>query len=692
MRSSIVDSVWDDLARGILRPNDLESSSPPLLKEDLIRALGVDDDEEIYHCLRLDMMSVVQALYRLLKTPNFHPTQDDMDVICARLRLAYRSKVTDLDDALYDINRADLIPLVRAVGLTELNAFVAFIRSAEEIEEEALLDLTDAAKWSSEKKELGNKGLDTEACRKAAIQQLFKRRDLRRVRRLLESHEALLAPATVSRRRIACQIHQLIEFPKWIFQSVIDTPEFQRLRRIKQLGACTFVYPVARHTRFEHSLGVGYLAEKFWNTLLQTSHLNSRCHEMQRIGTCLTIAGLCHDLGHGPFSHTFEATFANKGRQKNPWRHEDMSIKLLDRICDSTEEISDDERRCIQRMIQGDVGFSLPGVCDDPVSSARCAMYTIVANKKSGVDVDRFDYLVRDARVADSLPTFQAGRIMEFARIIDGEICFSIKEARNVLDMFTTRFRLFQEVYMHRKVRAVEAMICDILEVLEPVLDIRSRIDDPEDFLTLDDSLFDTGVRFMRSSRAFQLDPDTSEAIAKATAILDRLDRRDIYGFGGEMSVTGTFEETENIRSQFTPESFLAVQPANSLNGRLLESDIILDWAQCDHGTGRRSPMELVGFFNPNDLSRKVSVHPEVNRKWFSCFPRVYCRRNDMTDQLRETFARWQASYVPAHNRSTAVHGAGPKEAARSPMASRLLNIHQQKLNFPHFLQQYNGL
>ena len=107
--------------------------------------------------------------------------------------------------------------------------------------------------------------------------------------------------------------------------AVMDTAEFQRLDRIRQLGGCFYVYPSATHTRKVHSVGVAHLCGEM------ARHLQKKQPDLEIDESdilCIELAGLVHDLGHGPFSHMFEE-FMKRVDPTRTWEHEEMSGRLL---------------------------------------------------------------------------------------------------------------------------------------------------------------------------------------------------------------------------------------------------------------------------------------------------------------------------------------------------------------------------
>ncbi|EZG43628.1 HD domain protein, partial [Gregarina niphandrodes] len=135
-------------------------------------------------------------------------------------------------------------------------------------------------------------------------------------------------------RSVADPVYDTITFANDIWEAVIDTKPFQRLRGLKQVGVASYVYPSAVHTRFEHCLGVGHLAGEWFSKLHNSCYprQSANAFEWESVKTALQIAGLCHDLGHGPFSHAFEVFVHN---YYPAWHHEDMSVALVEYLCDT---------------------------------------------------------------------------------------------------------------------------------------------------------------------------------------------------------------------------------------------------------------------------------------------------------------------------------------------------------------------
>lgn len=166
-----------------------------------------------------------------------------------------------------------------------------------------------------------------------------------------------------------------------IYVQFIDTPQFQRLRDLKQLGSASFVYPGATHSRFEHSLGVCHLANSLANRLKsEQPDLDITDSDVKNIG----LAGLCHDLGHGPFSHVFDGEFIKKAKPGTTWTHEQGSEMMLDALINDNgiDELSTDDVKFVKDLIAGEPRSFYS-------NADRKFLYEIVANKANSVDVDK---------------------------------------------------------------------------------------------------------------------------------------------------------------------------------------------------------------------------------------------------------------------------------------------------------------
>jgi hypothetical protein len=243
---------------------------------------------------------------------------------------------------------------------------------------------------------------------------------------------------------------------------LLSNPWLVRLDHIRQLGACSFVYPSATHTRREHSIGVYHLAG------IVAEHIRAlvpsiSCEDVELV----RLAGLVHDVGHGPFSHMYESFWRDRGVE---WCHEQQTLDILandlmtelygaKRWTHSVEE----NYHFLTNLITG-VDNGKTGRDTDVVD----ALLEVV-HSHAGVDSDRMDYLLRDTLcVFGSTHTVDAMRIIHSIRIVNGRIAFDHKVSLSIQQLFELRTRLHKQVYQHRDVLVVETLLKDHMDGLDP--------------------------------------------------------------------------------------------------------------------------------------------------------------------------------------------------------------------------------
>ncbi len=247
-------------------------------------------------------------------------------------------------------------------------------------------------------------------------------------------------------------VHGFISVPKNLIMNLIQTPEVQRLRRIRQLGVGHLVFPGAEHTRFNHALGAMALMQ---DALSSLSEKGTPISSEER--TAALAAALLHDVGHGAFSHTLEHQLISD------FSHEDMSRVLLvhlnermDGALDRTLQIFDDtyERRFFHQLVS------------------------------SQLDMDRLDYLRRDSfytGVAEGEVGVQ--RLIKTMRVRplnggpDSEIMIEGKGIYSVENFLISRRLMYWQVYLHKTVLAGDELLRGILHRAQKHLDGGSRPD-----------------------------------------------------------------------------------------------------------------------------------------------------------------------------------------------------------------------
>ncbi|MBC6357233.1 HD domain-containing protein [Lactobacillus helsingborgensis] len=241
-------------------------------------------------------------------------------------------------------------------------------------------------------------------------------------------------------------VHEYIHIEDQVILDILKTKEFQRMRRIKQLGPIAYVFPGATHTRFEHNLGVYELTRRICNIFAKKYPSRRSGDGLWDDNNRLLVecAGLLHDIGHGPYSHTFEHLFGTD--------HEKIGQKII------TDPSSD-----INRVLS-QVSPNFPAL----VASVIAKTYPnpqVVKMISSQADADRMDYLKRDAYFTGvTYGEFDLSRILQEIRPYSDGICFTKAGMHAVEDYIVSRYQMYQQVYFHRVGRSMEVILQHLLE------------------------------------------------------------------------------------------------------------------------------------------------------------------------------------------------------------------------------------
>jgi len=226
-------------------------------------------------------------------------------------------------------------------------------------------------------------------------------------------------------------VYGFVSVPHGILLELIDHPYFQRLRRIRQLGLTSYVYPGALHTRFHHAIGALHLMQQAIETLRQKG-ANITVEEAE--GAYIAI--LLHDIGHGPFSHALEHTLADM-------HHEELSSLFMEDL---------------NRQFEGRLALAIKIFRD---AYPKKFLHQLVSGQ---LDMDRMDYLSRDSfftGVSEGVISYD--RIITMLDIHDGELVVEEKGIYSIEKFLIARRLMYWQVYLHKTGVSAEKMLIHAL-------------------------------------------------------------------------------------------------------------------------------------------------------------------------------------------------------------------------------------
>lgn len=230
-------------------------------------------------------------------------------------------------------------------------------------------------------------------------------------------------------------VHRYVRVSDQVIWDLIATPEVQRLRRVKQLGTTNLTFHGAEHSRFNHSLGVYEIVRR----IIKKMELRTEWNQDERL-VCL-CAALLHDLGHGPFSHSFEKVF------------------------------SLDHEHFTQEIILGNTGVNkvlskVESGFPEKVASVINKTYhdkLVISLISSQIDADRMDYLLRDAFYTGvSYGNFDMERILRVMRPTEDGIVIKSSGMHAIEDYIMSRYQMYWQVYFHPVTRSAEVILTKI--------------------------------------------------------------------------------------------------------------------------------------------------------------------------------------------------------------------------------------
>ncbi len=236
-----------------------------------------------------------------------------------------------------------------------------------------------------------------------------------------------------------------IKIRRGLLYDIVSHPLFQRLNRISQLGLTSVVYPGARHTRFQHSLGAFYLMSEAVKSLSEKG-----IYIFDSEAEAVQAAILMHDIGHGPFSHVLEHTLMNG------ISHEDISLLMMEQM---------------NRDMHGQLALAISIFKDQYPNKI---FHQLISSQ---LDMDRLDYLRRDSFYTGVTEgNIGSARIIKMLNVADDRLVVDAKGIYSIENYLTTRRLMYWQVYLHKTTVGYEKILVNALTRAKALVKAGQRI------------------------------------------------------------------------------------------------------------------------------------------------------------------------------------------------------------------------
>lgn len=360
-------------------------------------------------------------------------------------------------------------------------------------------------------------------------------------------------------------------------KDIIDSFPMQRLHRLRQLAGAEYVYPGANHTRFEHSIGTMYLAQRLVENSKLSQYLSKEETEIVR------FAALLHDVGHGPFSHVFEHLL-EKFLDKT---HEEITFWIIEKseVNDLLEK-SGYDTAIVAKLAVGSLHRKGKTFMDQIIQSA--------------VDVDKLDFIVRDTyHTGAEYGNVDIFRLIHMLDVLDDSLAVDSGALSALESFILARIESFKSIYFHRVSRAAQIMLATAMEKAKDELGLVS-FGTPEEYLSLNDYTVWTMLKLCEKSRE----------------IMENLERRRL--------LKCAYDQTFHVKDQTISKLFSAEEIRNEMRDKIAEKagvdpqSVVIDVPTLPsvpyHHSALLEPMEIPIFHKTKDGRRVSQRLSEISR------------------------------------------------------------------------------